>query len=377
MESRDPGPGPKADRMKGVGELDFYSFVINSLPVGVLTVDSHLKITGFNPRATEITGYSEKEALGSFCGDVLHGGMCELQCPLRTVLGREKTIVGTETTVRTKWGKEIPVRMSTAGLFDDNGNLIGGIEAFQDISYQKDLERQRNNFVSMIAHDMKTPVISIHGFADRLLKQKVPEREKQQEYLSIIEKEATRLESLIKDFLEFSRLQVGELKLNLSPVSMDKELHEVYELYREQAADKGLYLELELEENLPFIEADSQRLQRAFGNLLDNAVKFSKKNGTITLSAEKKDGDVLVEVRDQGAGIDPTDLPHIFDAFHRGKSPATGEQGFGLGLAGVKAIVEGHGGEVRVHSEPGKGSTFFVVLPVKPPKEQQESFAGA
>ncbi|MEJ2723403.1 MAG: PAS domain-containing sensor histidine kinase [Deltaproteobacteria bacterium] len=348
---------------KRVNDLAFFTFVIRHLPVGVLTVDSHLHITGFNPWATEITGFSEKEALGHFCGDILHGGMCDLRCPLRTVLGREQPMVSLETTVRTKSGKPIPVRMRTSGLFDDHGNLIGGVEAFQDISYQKDLERQRNNFISVVAHDMKSPVISIHGFAHRLLKHMGETTKKQAEYLRIIEEEATRLESLISDFLELSRLQAGELKLNLSAVSLDKEVQEVYEVYQQRVHERGLQLELHLGEPLPIIEADSQRLRRAFSNLLDNAIKYSKAKGTITISTKETDKPVVVEIKDEGIGIDPLDFPGIFDAFHRGEGAGKKEEGFGLGLAGVKAIVEGHGGEVRVESELGKGSVFSVFLP--------------
>ena len=372
MENRNADP--KGVRGKGVSDLTFCTFVIKNLPVGVLAVDSQLQITGFNPRATEITGYSEEEALGRFCGDVLHGGMCDLRCPLRTVLGRQKPRVGLETTVRSKSGKSLPVRMQTAGLFDDHGNLIGGVEAFQDVSYEKDLERQRNNFVSMIAHDMKSPVISIHGFAERLLKQMSGATEKQLEYLRIIEKETTRLESLISDFLEFSRLQAGELKLNLNATLLDKELHEIYELYRPRVAEKGLRLELISGEPLPIIEADSQRLRRVFSNLLDNAIKFSKAKGTITISTKERDGKAVVEIKDEGIGIDPVDFPHIFDAFHRGERAGRKGEGFGLGLAGVKSIVEAHGGEVRVESELGKGSLFSVILPkeVKEAKGNEE-----
>jgi two-component system phosphate regulon sensor histidine kinase PhoR len=367
VQNRNQQPNPTDPKGKRARDLAFCTFVIKNLPVGVLTVDSHLQITGFNPWATGITGYSEEEAMGHFCGDILKGGMCALQCPLRTVLGQEKPMVGVETTVRNKSGKLLPVRMHTAGLFDDEGNLIGGVEAFQDISYQKDLERQRNNFISMIAHDMKSPVTSIHGFAHRSLKQGPAARQKQTEYLRIIEKEATRLESLINDFLEFSRLQAGKSNLNLSATSLDKELHELYELYQPRVAERGLQLELHAEEPLPIIEADSQRLRRVFSNLLDNAVKFSKAEGTITISTTETDGEVVVKIKDEGVGIDPADIPHIFDAFHRGKGIGGKKEGlkegFGLGLAGVKAIVEGHGGEVRVESELDRGSVFSVILP--------------
>ena len=356
----------RKERPKSKYEQDllFFQFAISSLPVGILSVDSDLKITGFNPWAERITGYSEKEVLGSYCGDVLHGGMCDMHCPLRTVLRREKPMIGIETTIRGKNGESIPVRMSTAGLFDHRERLIGGIESFQDISHLKNLERERNNIISMIAHDMKSPIISIHGFAHRLLSR--ADMDKQNQYLEIIEKESTRLEALINEFLELSRLQAGKLTLNLSSTSLDKELYDLYDLYQHRASEKGLRLVLRSDEPLPIIEADSHRLRRALSNLLDNAIKFSEPGGSITLSTGEREDEIVVEIRDQGVGIDPEDIYHVFDAFHRGNEPGTREQGFGLGLAGVKAIIEGHGGRVQVQSVVGKGSTFSVFLPKTP-----------
>jgi len=343
-------------------DLEFYKWAIDCVPVGVMTVDSHLKITGLNPRATEITGYTEQEALHRSCGEVLRGGLCAHECPLITVLKREKPMIGIETTIRHKSGETIPIRMHTAGLFDKKGNLIGGIEAFQDIRRIKALERERDNFISMIAHDMKSPIIGIHGFAHRLLT-RPQEQQKMKEYLEIIERESEKLESLINDFLEISRLQAGKLNLNLSATSLDKELHELFERYRILTAEKGLRLELHADEPLPIIEADSAKLRRVFTNLLDNAIKFSKKTGAITISPYETENQVVVEVKDQGIGIEPVDLPYIFEAFYRSTGEGQDRAGFGLGLAGVKAIVERHGGELRVRSKPGEGSTFVVLLP--------------
>ena len=362
----------EARKSKYDQDLLFYKFAIASLPVGIMTVDSDLKITGFNPWAERITGHTEEEVLGRYCGEVLRGGMCGVHCPLRTVLRREKPMIGIETTIRSKAGQSISVRMNTAGLFDHEERLIGGIESFQDIRHLKNLERERNNIISMIAHDMKSPIISIHGFAHRLLTQ--AKEDKQKQYLDIIEKESTRLEDLINEFLELSRLQAGKIPLNLSSTSLDKELYELYDLYQYRVSEKGLRLELKSEEPLPVIEADSHRLRRALSNLLDNAIKYSQSGGTITLSTREQGNEVVVSVRDEGAGIAPEELYHVFDAFHRGREPENQVQGFGLGLAGVKAIVEGHGGRVQVQSEVGKGSTFSVVLPKTPPRAKTEPF---
>ena len=144
-------------------DLTFFKFVIQSLPVAVATVNSQLNITGFNPSAEGLTVYSAEEALGRYCGEILQGGMCHSECPLRRVLHNQRRIVRIETTVRGKWGETIPVRMNTAALLDEDGKLIGGLEAFQDISRLKALQREKANLISMFAHDMKSPAVAIQG----------------------------------------------------------------------------------------------------------------------------------------------------------------------------------------------------------------------
>jgi len=344
-------------------DIALFRFIIHSLPVGVFTVNSELKITSFNPRAEEVTGYSAKEAMGRFCGEILHGGMCDIHCPLKTVINHENPIVRIETTIQNKRGEIIPVRMNTAALLDEYGKLIGGVEAFQDISYLKSLEREKTNLISLFAHDMKSSLTIIGGFVLRLLNKATNiSEQKQNKYLDIIKKESSKLEFLVNDFLEFSRLQTGRLKLDFNPASLDRELLELIEAYQSRALQSGINLEFENGEALPIIEADVNRLRRVFTNLLDNAFKFSKKGGTITISTQETEQEVMVKIRDQGAGIDSRDIPYIFDPFNRGVGVEK-KEGFGLGLASVKTIVEGHGGRVLVESELEKGSVFTVVLP--------------
>jgi len=344
-------------------DLNFYRFVINSLPIAVVTVNSEFKITGFNPWAEQLTGYSEKEAVGHYCGEILQGGMCKINCPLRAVIKKRQTVIRMDTTITDRSEKTIPVRMNTAGLFDDEGRLLGGLEAFQDISHLKALEREKANLISMFAHDIKSSLAVIGGFVLRLLKKRTSlDEEKQIKYLDIMKNETGKLSFLVNDFLEFSRLQTGRLKLEFSAISLDKELMEMFDAYQVKAKQAGINLELENEEEFPIIEADANRLRRVFTNLLDNALKFSKSEGTITISTHQTEKDIVVKVKDEGIGIDPRDLPYIFESFNRGKS-AEKKEGFGLGLATVKAIVEAHGGRVIVKSEPGKGSVFKVILP--------------
>ena len=356
-------PSQITERYSNGHDLNFHRFLINSLPIAVVTVNSEFKITGFNNWAEQLTGYREKEAVGHHCGEILKGGMCNINCPLKSVIKKRQNVVRVDTTIIDRSGKIIPVQMNTAGLFDDEGRLLGGLEAFQDISRLKALEREKANLISMFAHDIKSSLTIIGGFVLRLIKRRSGlDEEKKIKYLDIMKNETGRLTFLVNDFLEFSRLETGKLKLEFSATSLDKELMELFDAYQVKAKQAGIHLKLENEAELPIIEADANRLRRVFGNLLDNALKFSKKGSTIAILTDQTQKDIIVKIKDEGVGIDPEDLPHIFEIFNRGKSTAKRE-GFGLGLATVKAILEAHGGRVLVKSELGKGSTFKVILP--------------
>jgi two-component system phosphate regulon sensor histidine kinase PhoR len=348
---------------RDVHDLTFYKFAIESLPVAVMTVDPDLRITGFNSSAEEVTGYSKEEAVGQPCGEILRGELCKINCPLKTVLNHRESIVRTESMIRNKFGAIVPIRQHAAGLLDEDGTLIGGLEAFVDISHSKALEREKANLISMFAHDMKSPLISIQGFVLRLLQNAVEiDEEKRKKYLKIVKLEASKLESLIDGFLEYSRLQTGKLNFNFTATSLDKELIEIYETYQTKGSQKGIQFELRNMETLPVIEADSKYLQRVFSNLLDNALKYSREKGLITITTQHADQYIMVKIKDRGSGIDSKDLPYIFDPFYQGYGEKRGK-GYGLGLAVVKAIIDGHGGKVFVESELGKGSVFTVALP--------------
>jgi PAS domain S-box-containing protein len=357
-----------------IGDLSFHKFMIYNLPIAVVALSSELKITEFNPWAETITGYSAREAIGRYCGDILQGGMCNVDCPLKTVINRMKPVVRIETTIRNKLGEIIPVRMSTAGLFAQDGKLIGALEALQDISYLRALEGEKANLISMFAHDMMSSISGIHGLGLRLLiKSDSVKVEDKVRYLKIITNEAAKLKSLVHDFLEFSRLQTGRLTLNFSATSVDSELLELCDSYQAKAFERRLKLKLHLDKDLPLIEADADRLRRVFTNLLDNAIKFSKEGGNITVTAGETEREIVVSIMDEGIGIAPKELPYIFEVFHRAESTKK-KKGYGIGLAIVKTIVEGHGGRVIVSSEPDKGSVFTVFLSKKAqPKLGDES----
>ena len=339
------------------------SLILDSIPIGVICLSPERKILQFNPQAEKLTGYGSEEALGRFCGDILHGGYCQSKCPLETILAEGDRVVRFETTIRTRLDQFVPVAMTSSAMFTPDGMLVGAVEAFEDISRLKELEKERSNLISMLSHDMKSPVVSIGGFARRLMNKDTENLSSQQmNGLKIIRNESDRLESMVNELLEFSRLQTGRFDLNMSPTSLDKVLIDLFEAYQPRVRERGLELKLDLNGNSPIIQADEDRIRRVLTNLIDNALKFSKDRGAITIRLEQAEKETMVMVKDEGIGIDPEDLPYIFGAFFRGRGAET-VKGSGLGLAVVKTIVEGHGGSVHIESEPGRGTTLRLHLP--------------
>jgi PAS domain S-box-containing protein len=354
--------------------LSFYKFIVESLPMAIIAVDSELRIAEFNPEAEKVTGFAAWEAVGRKCRDIMRGDLCDRECPLKIVVGTRKPLLGIRTTIRNKDGKSIPVRANCAALFNGKGELMGGVEAFLDISPLKALEREKANLVSMLAHDLKSSIAGIHGLGLQLLRTGAGEdREKREHYLEVMTKEASNLELLIEEFIEYSRLETGRLKLCFGTVALDKELLEIFETYRIKALQKGIRLDLHIEDSVSMIWADAQRLRRVFTNLLDNAIKYSEDGGIVILSAMEHEKGVAVTITDTGTGIGPEDLPFIFDPFHRGRTVGKRE-GYGLGLATVRAIMDGHKGRVEVSSVLGKGSTFIIFLPKE--GSHEEDIAG-
>lgn len=340
--------------------------LVQSLPSGVITVDSHFRVTEINAQGQNIIGQSQEEVLGRFCGDVLRAGACNSTCPIKSALRSKRPEGPIETTIVNKEKGRVHISLRAAGLYNAQGELVGGVEVFHDISAIKSMKRERANLVSMFAHDLKSPLVGIQGFALRMLKQAENRvQAKNQQYLEVIRKEAARLESIINDFLDFARLETGGLKLNFSATDLDKELLELVETLGPRFDQAGIALKLVYQEKLPVIQADALHLRRALGNLLENSLKYSSSGTMVAIDAEETEKEVLLKVADQGMGIPAEELPYIFDMFYRAKGQES-SHGHGLGLAGMEAIVKGHGGRVMVASEEGKGSVFTVSLPKEP-----------
>jgi two-component system phosphate regulon sensor histidine kinase PhoR len=345
-------------------KVELLSFILHHAPAGIIVVDGEMRITNINPVAEKLTGYTREEALGRTCGEVFHCRLCGPDCPLPDLAARE---VDKEEILHNRAGEQTPILLSGLALRDEQGELKGGALIFRDMSPFKRLDEERRHLVNMFAHDLKTPVVGMGGLVRRLREGKAgPLSGPQQAYLETIDKEMHRLEKLITDFLEFARLDLHILTPLPSAVQVEEECQEVMTLLSPLAEAKNIKLSAEFPGEVLVLQADPLLLRRVLENLLENAIKYSPSGATVVLKVAGEGNEVRFVVRDQGPGIPPEDLPHLFEFFHRGAA-AGNERGFGLGLATVKRIIDAHGGRIRVESKPGHGSAFYFSLPWERP----------
>jgi len=234
----------------------------------------------------------------------------------------------------------------------------------EDLSTIIALEKDRDIILSMLVHDMKTPLISIKGFSNLLLKK--PDlliNNKSRDYVDVIYRQSEQLEKLVHDFLISSRSGDAKLVLNIEHYDLHKLLEDILGSFLDQCKIAGLQIKLSLPQPSITASIDRTRFQRAISNLLDNAIRFSPPNGIIFLSLIVEEKDFTIEIQDQGPGIPDKDVRNVFKPFFRGIGQKD-SSGYGLGLAGVKTIVESHGGRVSAGNAESGGAIFTVVMPL-------------
>lgn len=234
---------------------------------------------------------------------------------------------------------------------------------FHDITDVQRTEQIRRDFVANVSHELRTPLAALKSVVETLAEGALEDETVAREFLRRADGEVDRLVQLVEELLELSRIESGDQPLALQETDVAALLTEAADRLRPQAARAHLNLKLELEPGLGLARLDAARIERAVVNLLHNAIKFTPSGGDVTLAASREDGSLLVQVRDTGTGIAPSDLTRIFERFYKvDQSRASG--GSGLGLALVKHAVEAHGGSVHVESEQTKGSVFSFRIPL-------------
>jgi two-component system phosphate regulon sensor histidine kinase PhoR len=332
--------------------------LFNSMAEGVLLLDQagHVQLVNrslkeFFNLNSEVRGQSIMEAFRlQELAEITHRLARE-----RIVEGHELELAGAQT----RW-----LQINAAAVFARDGTQHGSILVFHDLTRLKQLQNTRQEFVANVSHELRTPLSLIKGFVETLLDGAKDDPELTTRFLHTIEKHANRLTFLIEDLLTISRLESGQIVMNLHEVDLPREISHVIDDLQARAREKNVTLQNEAPANL-HARADADRLQQVLFNLVENAIKYGRADGQVIIGGrQNSNSHIELWVKDDGPGIPPEACDRIFERFYRvdrARSRETG--GTGLGLSIVKHIVQAHGGEVWVKSELGSGTTFFFTLP--------------
>jgi len=343
--------------------------ILSSLVDGVAVSDEQGQITVVNdavqrivrPDVAPLVGQDASVLFASFAHGVeaARTKMAEIETrarqrgctePLSITLERENQVV----------------QVTLAPMLDEWKYFLGTVIIFRDVTAERELARAKNEFISTVAHELRTPMTSIKGYTDLLLKGAMGALDKgQRRFLDIVRANVDRMSALVADLLDISRIEAGRISLEREFLDLRQVVCEVRDSVMETIRERGLTLEVELAPDLPVVQADRMRVIQVLNNLVSNAYRYTPTGGAIEIAVHPIDDAVQVDVRDTGIGIPEKDRERIFERFYRADHPVVNKQpGTGLGLPIVRSLVEMHGGQVWVQSQKGVGSTFSFTLPV-------------
>jgi PAS domain S-box-containing protein len=336
---------------------------------GVMILEPDRRISIFNQSLAAMSDIPAEDAVGRYCYHVLRLenveppglDLCnEATAPIFHSANEHLYVEGD---IRRRNGSVVTVGITYSPLFNDEGKLVNITASVRDITRFREAEEMKSTFISVISHELKTPVALIKGYAGTLSREDAEwDRQTLHESLAVIEEEADRLTELIDNLLDASRMQAGALKLEIGFVDVAHLAEKTVEKFRTQTSRHRFVLDFPAD--LPIVPGDELRLRQVLDNLLSNAIKYSPDGGQIRVSGRADDQQVYVAVTDEGIGISKDEQENIFDRFYRVRSSTSQRaKGTGLGLFLVRAFVEAHGGRVWVESQPGQGSTFVFTLP--------------
>lgn len=342
--------------------------ILESAGEGIIGIGPHYHISFVNPAAERLLGYRSGELVGRDVFLALHPTRADgvavphEETPIFHALVEGSQRTSAEGTFWRKDGTSFPAQYTGAPIRTNSG-IIGAVITFQDVTRRREIDRMKDEFISVVSHELRTPLTSIRGALGLLAGGKVgPFPEKAQRMLDIAVSNTDRLVRLINDILDIERIDSGRVTMQKREVEIGELMAQAVEVMRPMA-DKN-NVTLDLNPVTATVLADPDRMIQTFTNLISNAIKFSPPSGKVTLSGSSSPEQVHLTVTDQGRGIPPEKLQSIFERFQQVDASDSREKGgTGLGLAICRTIIRQHDGEIWAESKPGEGSTFHVVLP--------------
>jgi len=331
------------------------SAVLQKMTDGVLIVDQAGRVQLLNPAAEELFGVTSASALERSLAEVTHAHQVVEMWQRCQATGEGKS-------ASFEMGRK---RLALEGTATPLGPILPGsiLLLFQNVTSQRQTETMRRDFISNVSHELRTPLAALKALTEVLQDGALNDPPAAQRFLSQMEAEVDVLSLMVSELLELSRIESGRVPLALKPTLPLEILSPAYERLALQAERAHLKLSLDCPDVLPPVLADAARVEQVVVNLLNNAIKFTPEDGNVTVSAEVQGRMVRFRVADSGIGIEPADLPRIFERFFKADRVRS-DRGTGLGLAIARHLVEAHGGRIWAESEPGQGSTFFFTIPL-------------
>lgn len=352
---------------RSIGESTLLSNILDSITNAIVTLDNDRRITRLNRNAMAMLELAP-EAVGRPYSEVLVPEVGRAVDEILQDLGHMGFAMERMVTARLPQGLELPMAVSGSILRDERFVPLGWIIVLRDMTASRELERLRrldqmkSEFVANVSHELKTPLTSIKAYTEALLESAQDPQTKS--FLKVIDEESDRLLFLINDLLNVSRIQSGRMKMHFELVRPRTIVEEILHISKVQS-DRHEIL-LEIADDLPEMLLDKEKMKEVMVNLISNAIKYSPHGGRVWVRLRPDSTNLRIEVQDEGIGIPPEHQKNLFQAFYRVDSSHTAQiPGTGLGLVIVKAIVEHHGGRVWVESEVGRGTTFFILIPVR------------
>jgi PAS domain S-box-containing protein len=333
---------------------------IDSLYDPVIVTDGEGCVTRLNHAAEQIFG-SEQENTGKHVGEVARDA--RIASAVAEALESQRPVAGegmSSILPLAVDGSERAFRLRTTPMRENGDRLLGAVTILEDITHLREIDRLKSEFIATASHELRTPLTSVQMGVHLLLEGALGElTDSQNEVLQACREDCERLDKLMRDLLDLSRIETGESQPEVAPVNLRDLLIIAATELRPQVEAKGLALSVDAPLDLPPVSVDRLQIERVLSNLVVNALRHTKE-GEIKISAERRDNQVAVSVQDTGSGISTEYLPHIFDKFVQVPDAPTG--GAGLGLAISKSIVEANGGQISVQSQVGRGTTFTFSL---------------
>ncbi len=353
-----------------IAERSKTSAIIRNIADGVIVTDPQDRVLVFNSAAERWFGFKEAELLQQPIGRFIKNRkLLDLLRKAGRAGQQESPPVQITVKPPGEW-KERTLAAKAACVLQEDGTPIGTVTILRDITREQEIDRMKTELVSMVAHELRSPLTSISGFSELLLDRGTTKAQAV-EYASIILKESNRLSELINKFLDISRIESGKVQPKKVPLHLGDAARTAVVSNAPVAQRKGIELRTTVAEGLPEVMADPGMVDQVLANLLSNAIKYSPPDTEVEVKVTSTPRAVQVAVIDHGYGIPEKALPHIFDKFYRVTDDERVREvtGSGLGLSLVKQIVEVHGGTITVSSKVGEGTTFVVSFPVAGEKE--------